>query len=125
MINKLHITGDVDVPEIVLDAKNNHFEISGRSIPENANTIFIPVLEWLNQYFMNPNKQTNFILKLDHINSSSLKKITEILALLEKNHNKGCDIKVLWFYKINDTAMERKCMELLNLFKIPSEINSF
>jgi hypothetical protein len=114
-----------NMPEIMLDAEKNHFEISGRSIPENANTIFLPVLEWLNQYFMNPENQTNFILKLDYINSSSLKKITEILGLLEKHHNKGCDIKVLWFYKINDTAMESKCRELLSLFNIPSEINPF
>jgi hypothetical protein len=125
MIEKLHIPGTEDEPEINLDAKKNYFEISGRSIPENANTIFSPVIEWLNNYFKSPNEQTDIILKLEYLNSSSSKKIIEILLLLEKYYDTGCDIIVHWFYETVDTAMEKKGKEFLSIFKIPYEIKSY
>jgi hypothetical protein len=122
MIEKYYVPGDEEEPEINLDAENNYFAISGRSIPENANTIFLPVIEWLNNYFKAPNTQTTLNFKLEYLNSSSSKKVTEILLLLEKQYEKGCKIKVHWYYASNDKSMEKKGRGFLSIFNIPFEI---
>ncbi len=125
MIEKLYVPGTEDGPEINLDAENNHFEISGRSIPENANTIFFPIIEWFNSYFKSPNRKTELELKLEYLNSSSSKKVIELLMLLEKYFENGCDIKILWYYQNLDISMERKGREFLEIFKIPYQIISY
>jgi hypothetical protein len=125
MIDKLYMPGTEDEPEINFDAANNLFEISGRSIPENANTIFFPILEWLNRYFVDPNKQTNLVLKLEYLNSASSKKMIEVLALLEENYLKGFNIIVHWLYENGDTSMKNKGREMLSIFKIPFEISTY
>jgi hypothetical protein len=122
MIEKYYVPGGEDEPEINLDAGNNLFEISGRSIPENVNTIFLPVIEWLNNYFLNPNEETILTFKLEYLNSSSSKKVTEILLLLENQYDKGCKIKVQWYYADNDRSMQKKGKEFLSIFNVPFEI---
>ncbi|MDF1546848.1 MAG: DUF1987 domain-containing protein [Bacteroidales bacterium] len=125
MIDKLYLKGSEEVPEINFNATTGKLEISGRSIPENANIVFSPVLSWLNLFFEKPNTEITLVLKLEYINSSSTKKIIEILLLLEKQFEKGSKIKVEWFYKTIDLSMEKKISELLGLFKIPSEIKVY
>jgi hypothetical protein len=122
MIEKYYMPGGEDEPEINLDAENNCFEISGRSIPENVNIIFLPVIEWLRNYFNNPNDQTVLNFKLEYLNSSSSKKVTEILLLLEKQYEKGFKIKVQWYYAGNDRSMQKKGKEFLSIFNVPFEI---
>ena len=72
MIKKLHIAASEDTPEIILDQENNVFEITGRSLPENVNNIFLPVFEWLKIYFNDPLQETVFSIKLEYLNSKIL-----------------------------------------------------
>lgn len=122
MIPKLHINGTEDTPEILFDKDNGIFEISGRSLPENANNLFISVFKWLNDYFDNPLPETIFYINLEYFNSASAKKIVELLLLLENHTDKGCKLKIIWSYKQNDFTMQKKGQDLLSIFKIPYEI---
>jgi hypothetical protein len=122
MIKKLIIKGTEDTPEVVLDRENAKFEISGRSLPENVNIFFEPVFKWITEYFNDPLKETVFSINLEYYNSSTAKKIVELLFIIESHFDKGCLIKLIWLYKRNDFTMQRKGEDLLGIFKIPNEI---
>jgi len=124
MIKKLYFANTEDTPEINLDAENAIFEISGRSLPENINHIFSPVIEWFNDYFNEPLTETVMSINLEYFNSATAKKIVELLLMLENNFKIGRKIKVIWYYKKNDITMQKKGEDLLSIFKFPNEINS-
>ena len=58
-----------DTPAITFDKENNRFEIKGKSLPENVNSFYEPVLKWLEQYFENPNPKTEYIVLTRRIQS--------------------------------------------------------
>ena len=60
-------------PEVILDPKNNTFEISGISRPENANEFYEPIVNWLDEYVKKPNDNTELKFRFDYFNTSSLK----------------------------------------------------
>jgi hypothetical protein len=124
MMKKLYIAATEDTPEIILDQEAGIFKITGRSLPENVNILFMPVFEWLDDYFKSPLQDTLVSINLEYFNSATAKKIVELLLLLEKFFEKGCKIKVLWYYKKNDFTMQKKGNDLIGIFKIPNEIIS-
>ena len=73
-----------DTPYISFDPESNIFEISGRSLPEDASKFYDSVHEWLNIYVSKPNESTELSMKLDYFNSASARKIVEVLFILEK-----------------------------------------
>ena len=124
MIEQLYIKGTEDTPTINLDKESAIFEISGRSLPENVNIYFLPVLNWVTTYFRDPLKITTFTIKLEYFNSATAKKIVELLQILESYFDKGSLINIVWVYKRNDFTMQKKGQELLSIFKIPFELKS-
>jgi hypothetical protein len=115
----LRIEATVDTPEIILDAKNNQFEISGKSYPEDTKEFYLAVLQWMDLYVLTPNQLTNFVFKLKYFNSSSYKPIFDILAKLETIRNNNREVKVEWHYKTGDSDMLEAGEEFADLFDVP------
>jgi SiaC family regulatory phosphoprotein len=124
MIKKIHIAATEDTPEIILDQEKGVFQFTGRALPENVNTLFLPIFEWFNEYFNSPLEETIVSLNLEYLNSATSKKIVELLLLLEKVFEKGTKVKVVWYYKKNDFIMQKKGNDLIGIFKIPNDIIS-
>ena len=91
-------------PEIILDKQTGKFQISGWSHPEDAIKFYTPILDWLNAYAENPNRETVFHFKFQYYNSSSSKQILRILSLLEEGSKKS-KIEIYWHYDAKDTDM--------------------
>src|SRR5687767_1036366 len=94
----LKIDAKYDTPKVILDKSNNVFEITGRSIPEDATEFYAPVLKWIEDYSKSPNKNTCFVFKLDYINTSSSRVIQNILLSLKPIGG----MKIEWLYKEDD-----------------------
>ncbi|MBL4716198.1 MAG: nuclear pore complex subunit [Bacteroidetes bacterium] len=124
-MDKLNLEGTEDTPTIVLDSENNHFEISGRSLPEDSAEFYQPVLDWLNIYAANPNPQTHFTFKMDYFNTASSKLLLDVLSKLEDLNGDGHDVKVLWFYQEDDPDMEDAGEEYQDLIEVPFELKTF
>jgi hypothetical protein len=43
----INIKGTDDTPNVILDKDNNLFELSGRSLPEDVNMFYEPILNWI------------------------------------------------------------------------------
>jgi hypothetical protein len=104
MLDALIIESKEDTPKVVLDSVNKVFQISERSLPENAIGFYEPVLIWLNQYALDPLDITVFNFSLEYFNTASAKQIAKILLILE-NIAKKQNVAINWYYKKEDSDM--------------------
>jgi hypothetical protein len=104
-MEKLFIKETEDSPRIEFDYETKLFEISGRSLPENAIGFYEPVLNWLVQYSSTPLDLTIMNFKLEYFNTSSAKQLAKILLMLEKLSVKGHKVIINWYYQKEDTDM--------------------
>ncbi|TAF66009.1 MAG: DUF1987 domain-containing protein [Cytophagales bacterium] len=120
-LDVINLEGTEDTPKIILDKNNGIFEISGRSLPEDAADFYKPVLEWLEEYSKQANEETNFIFKLEYFNTASSKLILDILSKLEKING----TTITWYYHEDDEDMEEAGTEFSELVEVPFEFKSY
>lgn len=102
MIPIFFAEGSKDTPQIKFDSEKNQFEITGRSMPEDAVGYFEPVFEWLEQYSKTPNQTTTVEIFLEIMSSSSAKQIGK---MLDKFRQIDTKIKIIWRYYADDPDM--------------------
>ena len=117
----IKIQGTEDTPKIMLDAENEIFEISGRSLPEDVSAFYEPVLNWLNEYSENPKSKTVFNFKLTYFNTASSKLLLDILMKLEEMHEKGQEVLIKWHYPEDDEDMAEAGEEYSDIVDVPFE----
>ncbi|MGQ9863535.1 MAG: DUF1987 domain-containing protein [Bacteroidia bacterium] len=120
----LRIESTHKTPRVVFDPENNIFEISGRSIPEDAVGFYKPLFDWLEEYAKNPLPRTHIKFELEYFNTSSSKNILELLKVLERIHNEGHEILVTWYYDEDDEDMEETGQDYQALLNLPIELST-
>lgn len=93
-----------ETPSVILDQSRNTFEIAGRSLPEDANGFYEPILKWMSDFYENPFPKVNFVFFFEYFNTSSAKQIAKILLSLEKLSHKS-EVNIIWKYSKNDADM--------------------
>src|SRR4051812_35185944 len=88
-------------PKVLFDPKLDTFEISSRSLPENASQFYAPILNWLKEYLNSPKSISNFVFHFEIISTASTKEIIKIILLIDKI-SKASKVKVNWNYDKND-----------------------
>ncbi len=121
----LRIAQTDDSPEVILDQVGNHFEISGKSLPEDVVDFYQPVLDWLVQYRKQPNPKTVFTFKLIYFNTASSKLILDILMVFEEMVEEGRDILVRWLSLSSDEDMQEAGREYEEMIDVPFEHDSY
>jgi len=121
-MDKLELAASEDTPYLLLDKEGNKFEISGRSLPEDAFKYFEPIHEWLEAYVKDPNPSTEFVMHLDYFNSSSARNIVEMLFILEGIKETDNEVKVTWLYSEEDDVMKGRGEEIESVVELPFEI---
>lgn len=120
-MNILNLEGTEDTPRILMDKGNGIFELSGRSLPEDAAEFYSPVFEWLDGYSAAPNTKTDFVFKLEYFNTASSKIILDILSRLE-------DISgttIHWYYHEDDEDMQEAGEEFSELVELTFEMKTY
>ena len=125
MSQPLNIVATADKPEINLDPQQNVFEILGKSLPEDAKAFYDSVIEWFEEYANEPNEVTEINLKLNYFNSSSARKLVELLSVLEKIQEEGKEVKIVWFYKTYDAIMKERGEEVQLVLDVPFELKEY
>ena len=106
-----------DTPGIVFDPASNLFEISHRSLPEDANGFYEPVFQWLSEFIDNPLPVVNFIFNMEYFNTASAKQIAKILLYLDKLSQKS-DVTIFWKYKKEDSDMQAAGLRYSKLLNV-------
>ena len=84
-----------------IELKNGILNFTGCSIHEDPWTFFTPVMEWIEEYIQNPQKETIVNIKFEYIDSASVKTFFEALKLLEKLAKRKM-VVVNWYFDFND-----------------------
>jgi len=121
-MDKIVLEGTEDTPKVVLDPSNNEYEISGRSIPEDATAFYKPVMDWLEGF--SPSSGMKLSFKLQYFNTSSSKVILDIISKLENFKDNG-KVSVLWHYHEDDEDMLEAGEEYAELADVPFEFQSY
>jgi hypothetical protein len=101
----LEIEATDESPQIRFDPYKGLLEINGKSLPEHIQEFYKPLDDAVRKYVQNPLPVTNIMFNLVYLNSSSTKKILEIVTHFEEVAKRGLVVNFLWFYKENDEDM--------------------
>lgn len=115
----LHISSTVDSPEINFDPNIGVFVIEGKSYPEDTIELYMPVVDWLDEYIENPLPKTTMKFKLDYFNSSSYKALLNILLRLERVKSNTNQVIIEWYYYPKDRDMKEAGEEFSELVDVP------
>ena len=117
----INLEGTEDTPKVILDKGSGTFEISGRSLPEDAADFFQPILEWIGIYAGDANPSTIFQFKLEYFNTASSKLILDVLSDLEDIEG----MSIVWYYDEDDEDMQEAGEEFSELVEIPFEFKTY
>lgn len=92
-------------PDIILDKDSNTFVIKGKSLPENPIGFYKPVLDWIDEYAIQPNPKTEIEFKMIYFNTSSSKVFLDIMKKFEAINRGGSNCVINWYYKDDDEEM--------------------
>ncbi|HUW04815.1 MAG TPA: DUF1987 domain-containing protein [Williamwhitmania sp.] len=124
-MKKINYDETPDSLEVTLDKEKSRFEFYGKSLPENSNEFFNPILEWFKEYIQEPNKETVVTFKLDYFNTSSSKKLLELFFLLQELHRQKRSVIINWYYQKEDDDMKESGEAFAEMVVIPFKIMSY
>lgn len=104
-MENISIEGTAKTPSIKFDREAGILHIKGRSIPENSIDFYKPLIEWIDEYALQPNGETVVHVQLEYFNTSSSKCILDVFKQLEKIKKAGKEITVKWYYEADDEDM--------------------
>ncbi|MBN4071464.1 DUF1987 domain-containing protein [Crocinitomix catalasitica] len=116
------IEATTNTPKIILNKDEGLIEIRGKSIPENTQTFYYHFNRWLTEYSFSPAPQTQVILAIDYMNSSSSLVVTQLIKLLNDMIGLKSQVQVKWFYETDDIDMKEQGEYYQEVMKIPIEV---
>ena len=108
-------------PEVEFIAGTGELSMEGRSIPEDPGEFFERLIDWINDYFMNPASITELNIKLEYINSGSSKYMLELLRIMKINHVNGKNVQVKWYFEEGDESIQELGQHYEQTIQLPFE----
>lgn len=122
MSHILHIAPTDLTPEISFDSQELKFSIVGRSMPENSESFYEPIIRWLRDQFSNTDAKAIFQFNLDYYNTGSFIRIMGLFNLLAELNEAGNDFSVHWICEAEDEDNIADGQSFKEVVKIPFEI---
>lgn len=82
--------------------ENGNLAIKGRSIHEDPDEFFNPVVTWVEEYCKSPATSTMVDVELEYFNSGSAKFILIILQILTNHIYEQNALTIKWYYEDGD-----------------------
>lgn len=115
----LVIDASPQTPQIHFDAITGVMEIRGRSIPDQADEFWLPILNWFEGYLLHPLANTVVKIDLEYFNISSSKRILFLLYKLNELSEAGKEVHVEWYYRQSDEDMYEVGQDYAYMVKVP------
>lgn len=108
-------------PKIILDPKVGLIEFIGQSFPEDSTGFYQPVLNWVEEYIASPYKETTVNIRFSYYNTSSAKKLNEIIHIIVKlkQSNPNYPLKINWYYEKGDDDMHIAGKDFAKMVNFP------
>ena len=102
-----------------ISLKDGVVQIVGRSITEDPNKFYKPVIEWLKEYENSAADNTQINIRVEYSDTGSSKCILDILKQLDEIFNKENDMIVNWYYEEGDDDMYDQGVYFKTFVNIP------
>lgn len=79
----LYFASTPKTPEIACRG-DGFISLKGRSLPEDTASFYAPVIEWLSDYYRDPQPETLVHIDLEYLNSSSASMLHKMCFALER-----------------------------------------
>jgi len=117
---RLHIKPTDTTPEVILDPEG-FINIQGRGMVLNETRVPEQILNWLDNYLLNPAETTDVIIEFEYLNSfsttilaSTLRKISQVVLLHKK-------LVVHWYYEEDDEDILERGEYISETLNMPIE----
>jgi len=113
-----------DTPGVILDKISNEFKFYGKSLPEDVEEFYRPILMWLKSYSEAPLIETKVIFEMEYVNTASSKRLFDVLTLLKEieNTEKG-SVKIIWRFFEDDEDLEEAGNDYKDLIGLDIEFD--
>jgi hypothetical protein len=115
----LYIEGNTGKHPIVNFKVSGDFLIEGISICEDYMNFYNPVLTWLEELKNNLPETITLKIKLDFFNTGSCIAFLNLFNTLEDIHKRGSEVKIVWYYNINDEDCLQAGLDYESIINIP------
>jgi len=115
----LFVEATETTPLVEFNKEKGIFRIEGRSLPEDVRNFYSPIVQWLENYTNEPNKETQLFLHFEYFNTASSKMILLLLNKIRDIQKKGNSVLVTWSYPQHDAELEDAGEEFAELLNIP------
>ncbi len=96
----LFIPATDSLPDITFNG-DGQLKISGRALPEDAVSFFLPLFEWIRAF---TGDTIHLEINLDYFNTSVSKQLLDFFRLMEKNPAVK-EVHIKWMYEDGDEEM--------------------
>ncbi len=117
-MEKYQIRPSRNTPDIILTPEGS-MRIKGRSIHENVAEFYEPLLDWADEYVLEPPPLTCVDIQLEYFNSASAKYIIQLLQRLQMVTLKNKKFLVNWFYEVGDDDILERGEYFSSVLDIP------
>ena len=103
--------------------RDGYIQLSGRSIPQNARQLYKICFDWIEQYILNPARETKVDLFFEYIDTSSIRCVVDFLTKLctiPETANKRIEIN--WYYETDDDDSHDLGAYIQQHLKVPFNI---
>ncbi len=111
-----------DSPEVLLDVDLSIFQIAGNSTPEDVNSIYCPIENWLDKEGINLD-HCQCKLFFRYLSTSSHHKVFNVLQKLDNLFVEGRKLSIEWAYENIDDDMLRLGLDFASILEIPFEFS--
>ncbi|MBA2612026.1 MAG: DUF1987 domain-containing protein [Bacteroidetes bacterium] len=101
---------------------NGDLLISGKSIPEDSNNYYKPLFVWLEEFRKTSPPAVNLTLKLEYMNTSSVRIILKFLQNLVAMSKENVKLKITWVYDFDDDDICEQGEIIQESIKYPIEM---
>ncbi len=126
-MENLIITRTKYTPEIQFLA-SGRLSINGLSLLENSYEMYLKAIDWLKKFGDSEPTEIILDLKLEYLDTSSVRSIVDIVKLLNGYKEKGFVISINWYYEKDDEdffeigeALQHVSKSVFTLIPIDSE----
>ncbi len=109
-------------PLVKFNIDKGTFEISGRSMPENAARFYNPIVKWLEQHVVNQDLEAGFVINLEYFNTGSYIGLMTIFNKLDDLNARGSRFQVKWYHEESDMEAIDDAKSFQSVLKVPFEL---
>ncbi len=108
-------------PEVRFNIAERSFLIKGRSMPEDAETFYIKIIDWLRSNVADSGITANFDMAMEYYNTGSFIRLMALFNALAELNDMGNSFSVRWFCEADDQDNIDDGQSFKDVVKLPFE----